>query len=1340
MAEKRRYIRNESHDARRERLTVTLADSIDTTIPRSVTMRLCELSDALGCYQPKAEYFLQAFESKPQNSVYEIFHFRNLFLDSTCAKDVNLQTLQQQRYKIFVHLYRRLHILESDERKRQLYLSLCYKLFDVDKPDVLALQKDLKHREQFIDRLSALIKMVSHYFTDDSYKSDLKKLEDSLKTSPVFSIKKITYALRLSFGYLNCYVKGLRWQQEFSTITELPYTENEHVRPVTLVEKKVLTPWNGDDLFVIHDTIPQEYEYEYEKYLESYSKLMQCETKDFVVDYRGSPLAGNLWESREMILFLTDIIEQICREYEIQEFVIGDSQLVVNQGLQTESPPQLVDQVVQTSGGYMWLEELYDNQGKRIVMEQLSLDSRSSSTSSLLSMPSVVSMPIFRKAQELKECESREQESLLELEAEREPVVKELFGMNLQLPKDTALQKDPKLVLELESGLQPELKLDLEPGLELKLKPELEPELELKPKLEPELEWELKPQLEWELEPELKLKLELELELDLELNRELGSELQRELNRELDPELEPEQNPELDPELESELHPKPQLNAELALDMEQEATLVRDMQPVSKEQFQLPATLSPLGRFEHQRHIIVAPSAIIQSFKCNPAYQPGPHEVNPSDFYEQLAQFVETMSLHDIINVNNIRERLAAVIRWNIGCLGQSSEDCIKELSKFQLGQLLTRQELDSYQIMRWYHRDRDDNNAMTPQERRQDALNAMLGYECQQLMPSAQHLRLVLRSPHYQESLSKSYLLLALSQVGYFYRYLQLQRNKLVELGEQGEALVPNLISELFVLHQFYEQQQQAKESPTLFHLYAHTRSHQLRFQWLLQLCSSLTGAGNQLLWTLHWHLGTNGATCDELLQVWLLRATQPLLLRLAKWLTAGELMKSEKQEYDFFIAERVGGIERYWVAKFRLLVHRLPPFLNRQLAQLVLCIGRSHRYAQQFLGIQLKCGLSAEQLQWELSAACGEFYRERNEQPLVLLIMRLEQETSGELLDHVQVLRPIPLELLTKLHQYLLLSDSDFVRNLIELLLPLLEQPVHCYNAQQFNSLMEQLLGQHNSQLYVDQSDARQATHCWSRFLLRWKQPLHWTALLEHRLPQYAACFEALWQLHYVHYVLNERVLRQQSHFTERISLNHLGDAREVRLRFERFIDKLRGFIHTMRNYVLQNVLGAAFETLYMACKQTRTVDELLHMHSEYLHEIESGLFQTKQAHKSRFYLDKLYNIVLQLDAVQQKFLALCQLMVKYLCGVQDLDGSTKRLQEFRWSCQTTCDALEDLDIHFQSDLVNFLLSLYSMGGNQWVTLARKLDCDRFYASNFKQLRDVQTFWYQRKKKKHI
>lgn len=1224
MAKNKVSLWKEFRDIQRERLSEYLSHSIH--LDNSVAMRLCDLSAALGCYQPEPECFVQAFKCKPKKTVYGIYHFRNRFFQLTCARDLLNYSLHQIRYRIFVHLYRRLFELEKDNGKRQLYLTLCYKLFDVDKPLVLTIQKNLKICEQFVDRLAGLIKMVSHYCKE---RTDLKKYEDNSKMKlQYFPIKIMKYAHRESYGYLYCYVKGLLWQNEFIFITDLPeqFIPHESVDYKILLEKQVLLSWNGnmDDLCLFYGAMPQQYK----EYLRSYSQLMQYETDDDIYYPDSSSTVavithGNLWESREMILFLTDIIDQICTEFEIEEIAIEDSQSIASQDHQTESRrAQYVDEVVQTNEKHMWdnwLDELFDEDGRRIVIEELTQDQVSPSSGTLVFM----------------------------------------------LPEDTISEPEEEPLSEAEAIL-----------FELERCPELDKNFVLQ-----------------EQENEGKQVLVTTMQLQSKPTLEV----------------------------------KPELVPKVELD--------RGLEPVS-----LQSILEPLAMCEHQRHIIVAPRVIIQSFKCNPSYQPSPHESDGLDFYEQLAQFIETMALHDIINIENIRERLAAVIRWNIGKLGQSSENCIKAMAKFQLGQLLTSQELETYKVMSWYHRDRGDNNHMTPLERRQDALHAMMGYECQQLMPSARCLRLVLRSPHYQESISESYLLLSLSQVGYFYRSLQNLRHKLTQLGEQGEALVPCVIREIIVLHDFYKQQQQAKSTPTLFHLYACTRSFKLHFQWMLQLCEALTGHNSRLLWTLHCQIGSNSAAGDELLQSWLLSASKPLLVRLGNWLLAGDLPQPKEHEEEFFIAEQEEIVEDFWLAKFNVISHRMPPFVSKKLAQLVLCVGRSHRYARQFLGIRLKCSLTAVQLQMQLSSACAECYRELNQQLLELLITRLQQETSSQLLDQLQVLRPVPLELLTRLHQYLLLSDTDFSRELIELLLPLLEQPVCCYNAQQLNDVMGQLLGCHNSQLYVDQSDAPEATHCWSCFLLRWKLPEHWRALLGHSLPQYAASFESLWQLHYVYYVLTERVQRQQSHFSERVGLKQFGDAREVRFRFEQFIDKLRGFIRTLHNYVLKDVLGSAFERLYMACKETKTVDEMLDLHSEYLHEIEFGIFQTKQARQSRFYLNKIYDIVLQLDTQQTKFLELCQLMVKYIRGLHSLEGATKRLQEFCWCCQSTCDILDDLDKQFQSSLVNFLLSLYSMGGKHWESLARKIDSDRFYANNFEQLKVVQTFRYQRKKKKQI
>lgn len=739
-----------------------------------------------------------------------------------------------------------------------------------------------------------------------------------------------------------------------------------------------------------------------------------------------------------------------------------------------------------------------------------------------------------------------------------------------------------------------------------------------------------------------------------------------------------------------------------------------------------PAAIALPAKRQHQRHVIAASPFIIKQFKCNPSYQCSPLQPDGPNFYEQWKQFVEIVATQTscpgpIIDVAAIKRRLKAYLRCMRKQYAYQPDECLEAIGKCQLQQLLTSDELEQFETLRWQQRDRGIAVRLSPEERLGDALHALLGYECQQMRVSALSRRLMLRSPHHQSSISESYVLLALAEVGYYYKCLQQQQEVLLQrLGEYGRALAPCLMAELQAYSRFYKRHKEQLTSLT--QVYHQSRSYVHRFQWLLQLCGELSHQSSPLQY-LQLQLGLGNAGYDELLKQWMECAAEPLLKRIRGWLQQGELL-----EGDFFIVEHAAGsqIQSYWLQQFELRPERLPHFLNPHLARQLLATGRNQHFSRHFLARQLELVVQELELEQQLASACHSSFRELDEQPLVELIGTLQLDTSRQLFEQLHQLRPNPLELLSRLHQYLLLSDVEFVREMIELLEPLLEQPAECYCATQLNNRLEQLLVAHNKPLYVARGE-QQGSRCWCCFLLRWQQPSHWKTLLGERLAHYESCFVCLWQLHYSDYVLNERIRRQQSHFSERVNLERFPEARQVRDHFDQLIDRLQDFMLQLRSYMLENILDSAFEELYLGCNTVKTLDELLQLQGSYMEKILKGLWLTRDNARLRLLLMQLYEPIFQLDVVQQKFLSLCQRF--------SADEMAQRQQELRRCCQTTCDAIHDLEQDFQLALANLLLALYNTNEPQACALAKKLDHSGFYEQRYKELKIVHTFRYQRK-----
>ncbi|KAL7740920.1 hypothetical protein ACLKA6_014080 [Drosophila palustris] len=1108
-----------------------------------ILLLLGKLSISLGCYQPNFENFLEVFEPQKPRADIELSDIQKHFKFLQNTKEPQQKALHQLRSKLFSHLYGMLVKLQSNEKIRKIYLILCYKLFDADKPKQMRLKEGLLYQEAYIDRLIELVQRLIHVNMIELQTSqltskinELSKLHlqrESNRNLPL-KIEEVGFArLENCAKEFNFQLKALRWEQQFKSLHNLPMK------------------------FSSLDCA----------YLENYIKEFNFELK------------GLRWEREQKTI----------RNRPIKYSVMGFTHL-----------EDIANKYCFHLKGWSWQKQ----------------------------HKSVRNLPIKIKIMEFAYPEGYAKKYSFELK-----------GFKWDLELIASLTDQPEI--EEESSIE---EIDM-----------LRDEESCK-NIVYVVNWEMR-QLILGAYAQLMI---CESEDYSRADSKSLSEASWDTLAESDRHMEYSSVQTVDQEVQTEASDETVASVDDQL-IAPEGQMIVCYPQVEKFSH-------TRKKFEHQRHLIAAPRAIVQLFRCNPAYRCCPCDPNAPNFFEQLAQFTEITGLAGKecpLDAAEIRARVKLTMRQIMYEPLWSPELCIREIAKIQLHQLLTHAEQREYEMLRWHHRDRGVCTDLSTEDRQRDILHGMLGCECLQLMPSAFKSRLLLRSPHHQRSLSESFVLLSLGHLGFYYRSLQQQQLRLCLLGECGKILAHCLREELLTLYRFHQAQQLQPES--LFRLYLHTRSQQLRFQWLLQVCQGLTRKIPTLT-GLHRQLGQGNAEYEELLQQWLLKVTQPLLARISHWLLEGHLPK------DFFIAAREEADPLlYWPSHFELIVERLPPFLDRNSAQLLLSVGRSQHYARTYLNIDLQNSIQPERLQQQLTEAY-----------------------------------------------------VDFVRELIELLEPALEQPIDCYDVHQLNNMMDQLLGRHNQQLFVDQSKG-EGKLCWSCFLLGWRLSTHWAALLGHRLEQYSSCFVGLWQLHHADYVLSERIRRQQSHFLERIGFTHSEDALLVGETFDRFIDKLSKFMSTLRNYFLHDVLDSAFESLFIACKITKSLDEFLDLHNEYLNGIEFGVLQTKMGLKSRQCLSDLFNIIFQLDTVQQKFLALGQLINKSNEGVP--------LQEFHWSCLNTCDAINHLHEQFQLRLVNFLLALYSTGGPQFVALAKKLDHNRYYAKKSKQLEQVNTFRFQRK-----
>ncbi|KAH8353275.1 hypothetical protein KR084_009952 [Drosophila pseudotakahashii] len=760
---------------------------------------------------------------------------------------------------------------------------------------------------------------------------------------------------------------------------------------------------------------------------------------------------------------------------------------------------------------------------------------------------------------------------------------------------------------------------------------------------------------------------------------------------------------------------------------------------VSCEKSKIQSCKKSLPKWQHQRHIIAAPRAIIKNFKSNSSYEWCLQDPKAPDFYEQLDQFFEITgqrkwgSAFDIC-VSSIQSRLCTILRRLPR--EESYSDWMATVGKCNLGQLLTRNERNAYETLRWQSRDTGDQD-LSAGSRFTDALHGMMGYESPHLKVSAITGRLQMRSPQHQDSISESYLLLILGHLGYFYRELKENLAILNQRGETAAALRKSLQKYLLNFHQFYETQ---KKNPcSLLSLYRQTRGFQLQFQWLLDVLHYIQNE-ESIIVSLYEESGLRIGYQRSLLLKWLIVASQPLINRLQQWLLSGRLNSTDSLDELFIERSITSNTNDFWQKRYQITEH-FSSLFDSQLNETLISVGKTLKYSQKYLGIKVETCLSGKELRNILQETFEHFYQYGEQEPLYEFLRHLHSEVSGEVLKQLREMQPNPEYLFAQLHKYVMLTDVKFIRDFINTFEAVLGEPESFFNIRLFNEMKEQRLRKPIPDLYIDKG-LGEGTRCWSRLVLRWKLPNHWIALLGEDAEEYEAISTALWRFRYVDYVLCERIFRQRTEIHNRIDFKYFQGLEETFNCFGKLISMCLDLMKVLRQYFFRDLLEPAFERLLSACYEAITLDEILEANRIYLKTIKLGCMQTNSLRKSNQYLDRLYNFILRLDDKQQKFFKLCKTSMDYVLEVR-LKSSHNMLSNyyrnqmlnFRWTCENYTDVIDELRDQFTMAMISFLFSLHLSDEDSLRSLALSLDPKGYYIRKDNKLRLVQSFEFKRK-----
>ncbi|KAK9807536.1 hypothetical protein WJX72_001944 [[Myrmecia] bisecta] len=343
------------------------------------------------------------------------------------------------------------------------------------------------------------------------------------------------------------------------------------------------------------------------------------------------------------------------------------------------------------------------------------------------------------------------------------------------------------------------------------------------------------------------------------------------------------------------------------------------------------------------------------------------------------------------------------------------------------------------------------------------------------------------------------------------------------------------------------------------------------------------------------------------------------PLLDMIRKWLFDGRL---ENAPGEFFISAHpsdsgTGGA--LWRSRYWLEAGMMPPFISPDLARQILRTGKSINFLRD-------CCMDAEWMQsstrTNLAAAATQLtYGQAG------ALERVVQETSSSIDRHVIDIMMNKYRFVLHcdaIKRYLLLGQGDFIQALMDLVGPDLNKRAADISEYSLNGSLDAAVRASSAQ--YDEADILDRLHVkldrhaasetgWDVFTLRYEvaEPLA-TVLPASAMTSYLRVFRLLWGLKRVEHTLARtwhllNAMQRQLAVLNTLQRKHGiacpgSDAVWVELRHCHSIrNEMAHFCANLQNYIMLEVLEAAWTTFMSKLASVNDLDDLIAAHTDYL-----------------------------------------------------------------------------------------------------------------------------------------
>ncbi|KAI4464425.1 gamma tubulin complex protein [Holotrichia oblita] len=504
------------------------------------------------------------------------------------------------------------------------------------------------------------------------------------------------------------------------------------------------------------------------------------------------------------------------------------------------------------------------------------------------------------------------------------------------------------------------------------------------------------------------------------------------------------------------------------------------------------------------------------------------------------------------------------------------------------------------------------------------------------------------------------------LSGVGFLHNQLKQHCDEAdKQIGLIGQSLIAILREELTNYYQLVALlQAQSKKQGCIDHseltlrrMVVWVAEPQMHLQWLAYIAEQCSDKkGGALISVVHGYL-QHGSICAQKVSI-------PLYLMLSRWLLDGEI--SDPCSEFFIEARNVNIAERLWHDKYYVRKSMIPSFITVDQANKILATGKSINFLRQickdseelpgrdalqklFTTASAEALFSPEQ-SIELHSALESVYRETSLRVLDLL------KNKFSLMEHLHALR-----------RYLLLGQGDFIRHLLELLVPELSKTANELYTHTLSAILESAIRVTNAQfededivqrLNVNIMDPSHGDLGWDVFTLVYMVDGPVGTIFQHTMSIYKCLFGGLWMAKRMEYVLSN--MRKQQITCAKL-YRKLTVLNPVSHLIHILASKMINLLHQTQYYFLFEVLECSWAEMLKRVNHAECLDDVITAHATFLTSVQNGVLLDTASSGIRAQLRIIFTLILNLETLQEAL---------YSAAKRELDAQ----QQYEKKCEST------------------------------------------------------------------